>query len=637
MRRAAVRAKWRSALDLQGRYRLLAVLESAASSLNYRRPVWITKTGSYWFIRSLGSATVVSNTYMWRGPAFWRTLTEDLLFYLHRPGEGDVVVDVGAGMGEELPYLSHSVGRSGRVIAVEAHPFTYGGLLRAISANQLENCEPVWAAISDETGTAVLSDLQDLDANTTVARPVGEAQVEVPAFTLDDMAARMSIDRVDLLKMNIEGAERFAIRGATRVLHQTGHVVISCHDFLADELGDESLRTKEVIMTALSAAGFEIETRDDDRAFVADYVYGKRNPAVRRGVRAERSKRYRTVRARGGKMLRRVGLRPASPPPWIVAQAPPVNSVPLDEIRLFAIIGAWMEQDVVASTVANALTQGCERVYLVDNDSSDDTVREAVAAGALLEESFSTDVYDERRRLEVMNAVVQRVSVAERSAHIWWLWLDADEFPHGPRGMTIIDYLRTLDRSYRIVGARFINHYPSGDPAYIPGFHPLEFQQLCEEHAFGCAQKHRKHPLQRFDRHGSPIVCGPGFHKAESAEHPLREPIEAIFLHHFPYREQAVTRARLGLLCADNERGTTRVRGSEAVDGITARFQTLDAVYRGDWDNVLNYRVHDEYSVVNRFATVRPVPWSSLVGPQDASFARWYSHADLERARSSNP
>ena len=99
----------------------------------------------------------------------------------------------------------------------------------------------------------------------------------MPAVTLDDLAQRISIDRIDLLTMNIEGAERLAIRGMDRALRQTRNVVISCHDFLAAESGDESLRTKDLIVDTLRSAGFNVLTRDDEREFVADYVYGTRD------------------------------------------------------------------------------------------------------------------------------------------------------------------------------------------------------------------------------------------------------------------------------------------------------------------------------------------------------------------------
>ena len=334
-----------------------------------------------------------------------------------------------------------------------------------------------------------------------------------------------------------------------------------------------------------------------------------------------------TSRARraAGRVLRRVGLRPRLPGPWVLAREQPAAPKLLHDFRLFAIIGAWMEEDVIAATVANAFAQGCEQVYLVDNDSTDRTVSEAVGAGAVLAEVFATQRYDEVLRLEIMNRVVREVSEKSGSAHVWWLWLDADEFPHGPRGLTVREFLEPLDRRFRVVGARFINHFPDREPAYVSGFHPLDFQLLCEEHLLGCALKHRKHPLQRFDRDAPPIICDRGFHRAASAERPLLEPTEAIYLHHFPYRDEAVTRRRLALLCGSDETGRTRVQeGDDAADGMVPRFQTLDAVYRGDWDEVRNYRFDGEFS------TARPIPWTTLAAPRDLAVRRWYESTQSE-------
>jgi hypothetical protein len=310
-------------------------------------------------------------------------------------------------------------------------------------------------------------------------------------------------------------------------------------------------------------------------------------------------------------------IRPSRP--WVLAQHNPAPADVLSPIRLFAIVGAWMEGDVIAATVRNAFAQGCERVYLVDNDSPDDTVKEALSAGAVLAERFRTEQYDENLRLEVMNRVVQTVSNGEKGDHIWWLWLDADEFPHGPNGSTVFEFLGQIDRRFRIVGARFINHFPSSRLAYVSGFHPLDFQPLCEEHRFGCSLGHRKHPLQRFDRLGKRILCNRGFHTARSEERPLLEPSAPIFLHHFPYRNYEITKQRLTELCGKDFAGRSRVKsGDDAADGMIPRFQSLEAVYRGDWQHVRNYRPETGYSVP------APVPWPSLVGSEHLPVKRWY-------------
>jgi hypothetical protein len=68
----------------------------------------------------------------------------------------------------------------------------------------------------------------------------------------------------------------------------------------------------------------------------------------------------------------------------IDAAANPVDPDTLPEFRFFAVLGTWMEEDVVEATVRNAFAQGVEAVYLVDNASTDATVEWAVAAGATL-------------------------------------------------------------------------------------------------------------------------------------------------------------------------------------------------------------------------------------------------------------
>ena len=88
--------------------------------------------------------------------------------------------------------------------------------------------------------------------------------------------------------------------------------------------------------------------------------------------------------------------------------------------------------------------------YLVDNDSPDDTVAKAGAAGAILARSYHTDYDDETLRLRHMNDVVREVSDNEPDEHLWWLFMEGDEFPHGPAGMTILDFLKGLDRQIRV-------------------------------------------------------------------------------------------------------------------------------------------------------------------------------------------
>jgi glycosyltransferase involved in cell wall biosynthesis len=293
---------------------------------------------------------------------------------------------------------------------------------------------------------------------------------------------------------------------------------------------------------------------------------------------------------------------------------------------MFGVLGTWMEADVVGATVQNALTQGCERVYLVDNGSTDGTVEAATAAGAILVRFYATDKYDEELRLQQMNEVVAEVSAREDSAHIWWLYLDADEFAHGPWGMTLRAYLETLDERFRAVGTRYFNHYPSTQPYYISDRHPLDFQPLCEELAYPmCPSSHRKHPLLRYDRDGVGIRAGKGFHIAH-ADELLYEPADPAFLHHFPFRDEEVTRRRLRTLWEMNQAGHSRALETRDTH-MLARARSLDAVYRQDWKTVYNFAPLDPMR--SSLSAVPPQgvdvkPWGECVQSEHQHVPRWY-------------
>jgi hypothetical protein len=344
------------------------------------------------------------------------------------------------------------------------------------------------------------------------------------------------------------------------------------------------------------------------------------------------------------RLLRRLGLRRRAHEPAIVAAPNPAAPERLPAFRLFAIVGTWLEGDVIGATVRNAFAQGCERVYLIDNDSPDDTGAAARAAGAVLGRSFASASYDEGQRIKLVNEVIEDVSWREACPHVWWLCCDADEFHHGPGGRTVREYLATLDRRFRIVGARTFNHFPDRKPEYLPGFHPLDFQPLCQEfRAPRCPDEHWKHPLLRVDRRGPRIVAGIGFHKpmvrcrllgrhTPRCAHPtLVEPAQPVFMHHFQYRDEALTRRRLERLCVKSgdaaeariELFDTQWNGS----GISKRFRTLSAVYRREWDRVENLRRTGDPIGVS------PQPWAAAVPAEHTPYRVWYAPEDVERAR----
>jgi hypothetical protein len=312
---------------------------------------------------------------------------------------------------------------------------------------------------------------------------------------------------------------------------------------------------------------------------------------------------------------------------WITSEPQPDSPEPLGNLPLFAIVATWCEEDVIAATVRNAFAQGAERVYLVDNASTDATVERAVAAGAIVARRYETPRSNIVLRTQLVNSVMYEVSMDVGLPHIWWMVIDADEFPQGPGSATVKQYLTSLDRRFRVVGATFFNHYPTSKPEYLEGFHPMDFQPSCQEFwqpsIPRCRSRHWKHPLVRFDRDGDYLAPDEGTHfcRENDLTRPLAEPDPGIVIHHFPFRDEERTRRMLAVRFADNEDARHKI-GSSA-PGFT-RFEAMDAVYAGRWKYVINGR----FVKGGRGVTLRA--WSEIAPGTEPP--RWYSANDVDLA-----
>jgi FkbM family methyltransferase len=232
-----------------------------------------------WVYRKGETCLAISERFGRPGDWDWidRLMANKADYFLHRYPlrPGDVVLDIGAGYGQEALLFARRVGSRGRVVAVEANPRACEGLRTTCRLNGLAQVEPVNVAIADAEGRLFIEDAENHLANRLVARPAAGSRVESMATTtIDQLCRDRGIETIDFLKMNIEGAERSAMRGFTEMVRRTRHVCISCHDFLAG--GDPTLRTREEVTGFLQANGFDIVTRaDDPRDYMRDYVYGE--------------------------------------------------------------------------------------------------------------------------------------------------------------------------------------------------------------------------------------------------------------------------------------------------------------------------------------------------------------------------
>ncbi len=165
---------------------------------------------------------------------------------------GDVFVDAGANIGFYTVVASRLVGPSGRVIAIEMMPDTAAILRTTVRINELDNVTIVENALSDKPGQAVRAAVAEghygQASISEDVRKAGKYEVEVKTTTLDAVLADTA--RIKLVKMDLEGAEIQALRGAAAAIERIENIIFE------DWVG--TVRMAEF----WAALGFDVERLD---------------------------------------------------------------------------------------------------------------------------------------------------------------------------------------------------------------------------------------------------------------------------------------------------------------------------------------------------------------------------------------
>lgn len=149
--------------------------------------------------------------------------TTELVGKLLRPGM--VVFDVGANLGRFALQAARAVGPSGQVHAFEPTATILARLRHNAALNDLPNVVAIEAAVTDQAGTVTLHESERMtELNSLYGSASGFDDdrpwntVEVPALALDDYLRQQALPAVDLVKIDVEGAELAVLRGARELL-----------------------------------------------------------------------------------------------------------------------------------------------------------------------------------------------------------------------------------------------------------------------------------------------------------------------------------------------------------------------------------------------------------------------------------
>lgn len=139
--------------------------------------------------------------------------------------EGMIFLDVGAHAGAYTLRAAKMVSKEGRVIAVEPNKENFEILLRNIGLNELGNCIPLNVAAYSANEEVVLFDGPDF-AQHSIKEDFGLGSYKVKARTLDSVLEEMGIKKLDLVKIDVEGAELEALEGLEKTLIQDNPTII---------------------------------------------------------------------------------------------------------------------------------------------------------------------------------------------------------------------------------------------------------------------------------------------------------------------------------------------------------------------------------------------------------------------------
>jgi FkbM family methyltransferase len=174
------------------------------------------------------------------------------LFREHiRPGA--IVYDVGANAGFFTLLASKLAGDSGRVYAFEPLPRNLEFLGRHIRLNELANVHNEALAIAATSGEAHFRIAQ----HASMGGLSEEGDLRVVTASLDDLIVSGRATRPDFIKMDIEGAESDALRGAKELL-AGGALTIA--------LSTHGWQQHETCWAILTDAGFKLDLLRDGAA-----------------------------------------------------------------------------------------------------------------------------------------------------------------------------------------------------------------------------------------------------------------------------------------------------------------------------------------------------------------------------------
>lgn len=170
---------------------------------------------------------------------------------------GDVVLDIGANIGFYSVLAAKQVGEKGKVLAFEPDPKSVSLLERNLALNTVEkNVQIIPVALSnhEKEGNFIQNKYSPGDSYLSDEKKGDVIQLN----TLDNIVQSLQLSAIDVIKIDIEGAEIAFLEGATDtfIKHKGIHLFIECNPKALKRHGDSVKK----LLDELAGNGFSIKS-----------------------------------------------------------------------------------------------------------------------------------------------------------------------------------------------------------------------------------------------------------------------------------------------------------------------------------------------------------------------------------------
>jgi FkbM family methyltransferase len=199
--------------------RYVSRLESKALKNNLNESLFTTKDNiRLW----LGNVSVIDQNIKRSG--VWEPITTELVKKLIK--KNDVVIDVGANIGYYTTLFAKSTGNEGFVYAFEPTTIFHNLLVENISLNHFSNVTIIKKGLSNKKGNIeILIDNSSASIHQPQKGDVINKEI-IELTTLDDYVEEFGLEKINFIKIDIDGHEPFVLEGAIRSIFKFKPIVI---------------------------------------------------------------------------------------------------------------------------------------------------------------------------------------------------------------------------------------------------------------------------------------------------------------------------------------------------------------------------------------------------------------------------